>query len=67
MENRDELLEIMRRLVKEQPETAAQVLARLVTRFEVTLVVHRQEDAPGLSDRWMVSVSESAGSPPETH
>ncbi len=34
MENWDELLEVMRRLVKEEPETAAQVLARLVTKFE---------------------------------
>ncbi len=67
MENRDELLELMRRWVKEQPETVAQVLARLVTKFEVRLVVQRQEDAPGSAERWTVSVSEAAGPPPETH
>ncbi len=67
MENWDELLEVMRRLVKEEPETAAQVLARLVTKFEVTLVVHRQESAHEQVERWVVTVSESAGPPPETH
>ncbi|MGC8857194.1 MAG: hypothetical protein ACP5QU_10410 [Anaerolineae bacterium] len=67
MENRDELLELMRRFVKEEPETAAQVLARLVTKFEVTLVVHRQESAPEQVERWVLTVSEVVGPEAETH
>jgi hypothetical protein len=67
MERWDELLDVMRRLVKEEPETAAQILARLVTRFEVSLVVHRQESAPERVERWGVTVSEVVGPEAETH
>lgn len=67
MENWDELLDLMRRFVKEEPETAAQVLARLVTKFEVTLVIHRQESAPERVERWVVTVSEVVGPEAETH
>lgn len=82
MENWDELLELMRRFVKEEPETAAQVLARLATKFEVTLVVHQQKNAPMWTvstswiegpamlpetNCWTVSMSESKAKPPETN
>lgn len=67
MENRDELVELMRQLVREEPETAAQILARLVTRFEVRVVVHRQESAPERVERWGVTVSEVVGPEAETH
>ncbi len=67
MERWDELLDVMRRLVKEEPETAAQILARLVTRFEVSLVVHRQESAPERVERWGVTMGEVAGPEVETH
>ncbi len=65
MERWDELLDVMRRLVKEEPETAAQILARLVTRFEVSLVVHQQKNVP----MWTVSTSwiEGSAMPAETN
>ncbi len=82
MENRDELVELMRQLVREEPETAAQILARLVTRFEVRVVVHQQKNAPMWTvstswiegsamppetNCWTVSMSESEAKPPETN
>ncbi|MEJ5315125.1 hypothetical protein [Anaerolinea sp.] len=67
MENREELVELMRQLVREEPETAAQILARLVTRFEVRVVVHRQESAPERVERWGVTMGEVAGPEVETH
>ncbi len=82
MERWDELLDVMRRLVKEEPETAAQILARLVTRFEVRVVVHQQKNAPMWTvstswiegaamlpetNCWTVSMSESEAKPPETN
>lgn len=67
MENREELVELMRQLVREKPETAAQILVRLATKFEVTLVVHRQESAPERVERWGVTMGEVAGPEVETH
>lgn len=64
--NETEVLEVLRAWVKADPEAVVQVLARLVTRFEVHLVVHRREGEAEI-ERWSVTVGEVEGPEPEVN